>query len=328
MPHLTPQPASLLPSTPDAPIVPSIVVGAGEDAAYRFLEFFAAHIRNPNTRAAYYRGVGDFFRWCDGRGVHELAGIRSHHVALYVEGLTRRHAAPTVKQRLAAIRMLFDWLIVGQVVAQNPAAATRGPKHVVETGKTPVLSPEEARALLDAIRTDTLVGLRDRAFVALLVYTFARVSAALQMNVRDAYPQGKRLWLRLHEKGGKHHEMPAHHELEEALEAYIAAARIADDKKGPLFRSARGRTGALTESRLDRVSAWAMVRRRAKDAGIRTPISNHTFRATGITAYLSNGGRLENAQRMAAHASPRTTKLYDRRADTITLDEVERIVIR
>lgn len=242
--------------------------------------------------------------------------------------MTRTHAAPTAKQHLAAIRMLFDWLIVGQVLGTNPAAATRGPKHVVDTGKTPVLPPDEARKLLDSIPTDTMSGLRDRALIALLVYSFARISAALAMNVRDYYPSGKKWWLRLKEKGGKHHEMPAHHELEEVLDAYITAAGIADDKKGPLFRTVRGRTGVLTEERLDRVNAWQMIRRRARQAGILTPIGNHTWRATGITAYLTNGGELEKAQRMAAHSSPRTTKLYDRRADKITLDEIERIVIK
>jgi site-specific recombinase XerD len=328
MPNLTPFDPSLLPARPGSSAVPAIVAAGGEDAAYRFLEFFAAHIRNRNTRAAYYRNVCSFFRWLEARHVHELAAIRSHHVAAYVEQMTRTHAAPTAKQHLAAIRMLFDWLIVGQVLSYNPAAATRGPKHVVETGKTPVLPPDEARKLLDSIPTDTMSGLRDRALIALLVYSFARISAALAMNVRDYYPSGKKWWLRLKEKGGKHHEMPAHHELEEVLDAYITAAGIADDKKGPLFRTVRGRTGVLTEERLDRVNAWQMIRRRARQAGILTPIGNHTWRATGITAYLTNGGELEKAQRMAAHSSPRTTKLYDRRADKITLDEIERIVIK
>src|SRR5512134_724203 len=162
-------PSFLLPLRPGSSAVPAIVASAGEEAAYRFLEFFAAHIRNRNTRAAYYRNVCSFFRWLEARHVHELAAIRSHHVAAYVEHMTRTHAAPTAKQHLAAIRMLFDWLIVGQVLGYNPAAATRGPKHVVDTGKTPVLPPDEARKLLDSIPTDTLCGLRDRALIALLV---------------------------------------------------------------------------------------------------------------------------------------------------------------
>lgn len=308
-------------------VVPALVADAGERAARRFVEFFAAQIRNPNTRAAYVRATVEFFAWMERAGVGGLADIEPVHVAAWVEQLGRGYAAPTVKQRLAAIRMLFDWLVVGQVVAANPAAAVRGPKHVVRKGKTPVLTPDEARTLLDSIDTDTAVGLRDRALIGLLVYTFARVGAAVAMRVGDYYPQGKRWWVRLHEKGGKHHEMPAHHNLEAWLDAYLHGAGIADDKKSPLFRTAVGRTGTLSDRPMTRNDALRMVWRRARDAGLLTAVNCHTFRATGITAYLDNGGSLENAQMMAAHESPRTTKLYDRTADQITLDEVERIAI-
>jgi len=147
------------------------------------------------------------------------------------------------------------------------------------------------------------------------------------MRVEDYYGQGKRWWVRLHEKGGKRHEMPCHHNLEAYLDAYLQAAGILEAKKSPLFRSARGRTGELTENPMDRVDVYRMIRRRARDAGLDANICCHTFRATGITAYLENGGTLENAQAMAAHESPRTTKLYDRTGDEITLDEVERIAI-
>ena len=222
--------------------------------------------------------------------------------------------------------MLFDWLVVGQVVPTNPASVVRGPKHVVKRGKTPILSPEEARQLFDSIPVDTIVGLRDRALIGVLIYSFARVSAALGMRVEDYFPQGKRWWLRLHEKGGKHHEMPAHHTLEEYLDRYIAAAGIGEDKKGPLFRSAYLKTGRLTTQPLSRDNAFRMVQRRARKAGIRTKIGCHTFRATGITIYLTNGGDLEKAQQMAAHESLRTTKLYDRRSDVVSLDEVEKVV--
>jgi site-specific recombinase XerC len=103
-------------------------------------------------------------------------------------------------QHLAALRRLFDWLIVGQVVDQNPAAPVRGPSHIVKKGKTPVLDGDEARKLIDSIDVSTIVGLRDRALIGLLIYSFARISAALQMNVDDYYPQGKCWWVRLHEK--------------------------------------------------------------------------------------------------------------------------------
>jgi integrase family protein with SAM-like domain len=108
-------------------VVPRVIADLGEAATLRFVDFFTANIRNPNTRAAYAIAVRGFFTWLEKHGPGDLAGIRTHHVSAYVELLTRAYKAPTVKQRLAAIRMLFDFLIVGQVVGQNPAAAVRGP---------------------------------------------------------------------------------------------------------------------------------------------------------------------------------------------------------
>jgi site-specific recombinase XerD len=120
--------------------------------------------------------------------------------------------------------------------------------------------------------------------------------------------------------------MPCHHVLAEALHAYIGAAGIAEDRKSWLFRTSPRHTAtALTEQPMTQADAWRLMRRRAVAAGIMAPIGNHTFRATGITAYLSNGGTLEHAQSMAAHESPRTTKLYDRTQERLTQDEVERI---
>ena len=148
----------------------------------------------------------------------------------------------------------------------------------------------------------------------------------LAMRVEDYYTQGRRAWLRLHEKGGKQHEMPAHHNLEAYVDAYAEAAKIADDKKGFLFRTSRAKTKKLSGNPTRQSDVWQMIRQRAKAAGIKTPVGCHSFRATGITCYLENGGTLEKAQTMANHESPRTTKLYDRTRDQITLDEVERIV--
>jgi integrase len=160
-----------------------------------------------------------------------------------------------------------------------------------------------------------------------MTFAFARIGAVVAMRVEDYYPKGKRWRVRLHEKGGKRHEMPAHHTLKAYIDAYIEAAGIREGGKTPLFRSAARRTGTLTEKPMSRVDAWRMIQRRAADLGTRMKIGCHTFRATGITAYLEAGGTLENAQAMAAHESPRTTKLYDRTGDEITLDEVERITI-
>ncbi len=311
----------------DGILVPRIIAAAGDTAARRFLEFFAATIRNKNTRMAYYRAAEQFFAWCDRHRIGELADIEPLHVAAYIEGLQHSMAKPTVKQHLAAIRMLFDWLVTGQVVAVNPATSVHGPKHVVKRGKTTVLTAEQARELLDSIEVSTLVGLRDRALISVMTFAFARIGAVVAMRVEDYYPEGKRWWVRLHEKGGKRHEIPAHHTLEAYLDSYIEAAGIRDGGKAPLFRSAAGRTGELTENPMNRVDAYRMIQRRSAELGMRVRIGCHTFRATGITAYLDNGGTLEKAQLMAAHESPRTTKLYDRTGDEITLDEVERITI-
>ena len=320
--------AVLAPPTSAQLIVPRAIAELGEHATLRFVDFFTANIRNPNTRAAYAVAIRSFFTWLEQHGPADLAGIRTRHVSTYVEVLGKTHKAPTVKQHLAAIRMLFDFLIVGQVVGQNPAAAVRGPKHVVKKGKTPVLDGDEAKQLLASIDTANVVGLRDRALIALLIYSFARSSAALHMNVEDYYPQGKRWWVRLHEKGGKQHEMPCHHLLESYIDAYVTAAGIGDDKTGALFRTlgGRGRT-QLSTKRMSRQDARRMIVRRARETGIITALGCHTFRATGITVYLLNGGLLEYAQQMAAHESARTTKLYDRRNDQVTLDQIERIAL-
>ncbi|WP_296649877.1 tyrosine-type recombinase/integrase [Paraburkholderia sp.] len=305
--------------------VPALVEAAGERAGMRFLEFFASAIRNPHTRRAYARAAGDFLAWCEGAGVTSITAVQPLHVAAWIELQTATHAAPTVKQQLAAIRHLFDWLVTGQVVPLNPAASVRGPAHSARTGATPVLQAAEARQLLDSIDVSTPIGLRDRALIALMVFSFARVGAALAMRVEDVYIQNRRLWVRLREKGGKAHAMPCHHTLEAYLHAYLEETDIAVDPKGLLFRTITRGTGRLSTTPLPQANAYAMVRRRAAAAGIATKIGNHTFRATGITAYLKNGGTLENAATMANHASTRTTQLYDRRHGDISLDEVERI---
>ena len=305
--------------------LPALVSHAGERAGVRFLEFFTANIRNPNTRRAYARAVNEFLAWCAAIGVPDLLAVGPLHVATWIELRTQTLAAPSVKQRLAAIRHLFDWLVVGQIVPYNPAASVRGPSHTARTGKTPVLDPSEARQLLDSIDVSTHAGLRDRALIALMVFSFARIGAALSMKVEDVYTQNRRLWVRLREKGGKQHAMPCHHRLDEYLHAYLLETGIDSDLNGPLFRTIQRGTGQLSATALPQANAHAMVRRRALAAGIQTLIGNHTFRATGITAYLKSGGTLENAAAMANHASTRTTQLYDRRSDDISLDEVERI---
>jgi integrase/recombinase XerC len=171
--------------------VPKLVAAAGERAGMRFLEFFAANIRNPHTRRAYARAADEFLAWCASAGVPSIGAVQPVHVATWIEAGTR--------------------------------------ELVVTSGQTPVLDPAEARALLDSIDTSTVVGLRDRALIGLMVYSFARIGAALGMAVEDVFTQNRRLWVRLHEKGGKRHAMPCHHNLEEYLTGYLDGAGLRGD---------------------------------------------------------------------------------------------------
>ena len=305
--------------------LPAIVRAQGERASRRFIEFFTANIRNRNTRMAYARVVKQFFDWCDEHRL-ELHEIEAVTVAAYIEQLGNQASKPTVKQHLAAIRQLFDYLTTGGILELNPAASVRGPKYVVKRGKTPVLSAAEARQLLDSIESNTLIGPRDRALIGTMVYSFARVGATVTMKVGDYFQHRQRWWLRLHEKGGKRHEVPCHPQLEEYLQAWIAAAGIARDKKGPLFRSV-GKGERLGEKAMSRFDVLHMIKRRAKAAALPYSTCCHTFRATGITTYLENGGTLEHAQMIANHESPRTTKLYDRTREELSVDEIGRIRI-
>lgn len=302
---------------------PTLIDAAGDKARQTFLEFFIADIENDNTRQAYARAVRTFFWWCE---VHELelSTITPAHVALYF----KQHpgSKPTKKQHLAAVRRLFDYLVTNQVVAFNPASSVRGPRYSIRKGKTPVMSAEDMRRLLDSIDISQVIGLRDRALIATMFYSFGRVGAVTGMNAQDYYHNGKRSYLRLDEKGGKVLEIPVHHSAQAYLDAYVEQTGIIHEPTSPLFRSV-DRSRNLTDRRLDRVNAWRVMKRRAKEAGLYEKISPHSLRATGITIYLGNGGSLEHAQTIAGHADPRTTKLYDRTSDQVSLDEIEKIVI-
>jgi len=303
------------------------------DTQHAMAVFFAAEIHNPNTRRAYKRGAGDFFSFAFERaGVQRIDEINALHIASWIEHEERSgQSAPTIKQRLAGLRMLFQSLVRQRILSANPAHVVKGPKHSVRKGKTPVLNGKETLQLLQAIDISTLIGQRDRAMIGTMAYSFARIGAVTALKVGDVFHQKRRLWLRLAEKGGKTHDIPCHHHLETCLGEWLEAAGHRDQPQAPLFQTF-SRTGkrsdgvrALSGKPMTQAVTWDMVQRRAKAAGIDTAICNHTFRATGITAYLSNGGTIESAAIIAGHVSTRTTQLYDRRPDDVTLDEIEKI---
>ena len=329
------QPTSQLPATIQqaevaidqrAPnVVPALIADLGDAAAWRYVEFFTANIRNPHTRRAYARACSRFFAWCEDRGLTP-ATIRPHDVGTYIEQL--QHTGLGAVGQAAARRDPDDVRLAGHGPDRAAQPGLRGARpEACRQGRQD--AGARSRGLAQAAQLDPD---RERARSA---RPGADRDTDLQLCAHQCRPEdegrgsaaARRGWsIRLHEKGGKQHTMPCHHALAEALHAYIGAAGIADDRKGWLFRTARGHKGsALSEKPMGQPDAWRMIRRRAAAAGIAEAIGCHTFRATGITAYLANGGALEHAQEMAAHESPRTTKLYDRTKERLTQDEVERI---
>jgi site-specific recombinase XerD len=310
--------------------LPAVIEDAGPKASRHFVEFFAVPISNPHTRTAYLHATRLFLDWCGRQGLR-LEEVSPIHLALYRELLSRgdldgkRRSLPTMKQHFSALRMLFGWLVEKGVLPANPAREVKTEKFHRGEGKTPAISVDEMHELLESFNTESVVGLRDRALIGVMAYTFARVEAVVDLRVKDYFQSGRRSFVRLREKGGKEKEIPAHHMLEQFLDEYIVAAGLARDPDGPLFRTAAGKTKRLTGRPMRRTDAWAVVRRRCEDAGLVGAYSCHSFRATGITTFLENGGTLETAQYLAGHADSRTTKLYDRRAQRVTREDVERI---
>jgi site-specific recombinase XerD len=309
-----------LPSSVARATLPALITTAGERARNRYVEFFAAEIRNSNTRAAYLHAVEQFLGWMATLGV-DLLDVAPLHVAAYIERLGKERSAPTVKQHLAALRSRFDYLVVGQVMLFNPAAAVRGPKYSVREGKTPILSADETRQLFARFDPALLADARDRAMLGVMVYSFARVSAVIKLRVKDYQRQGMKAWLALDEKGGKHNRVPVHHQAIEYIEHYLQKSGLAEARDTPLFRSLTHRGTVLSDRALRRENVYHMIQRRITDAGM----GCHSFRGTGITNFLENGGTLETAARIAGHASTKTTQLYDRRNSAIDQGEIERI---
>jgi site-specific recombinase XerD len=299
-------------ATPAPVVVPATVAEAGEPAAQCFQQFFASVVGNTNTRAAYLHAITRFFSWCDQQKRVRLAEIQPRHIAAYIAVLSKHVQKPTVRQHLAAVRMLFDSLVTWRVIPENPARAVSGPKHISRGGKTTVLDLRQARKFLDDIDASSIVGLRDRALIGVMTFAFARIGAVVAMRVEDYYRDGQRWWVRLHDKGGKQHQIEVHPILKACLDAYLDASGARGEGSAPLFRSAVGRTGKLTDKPMNRIDAWRMIQRRAADLDVGVRVGCHTFRATGITAYLEAGGTVEDARAMAAHISARTTKLYER----------------
>lgn len=287
-------------------------------------EFFAARITNENTREAYTRDAFRFAAWCSGLGL-TLEAITPVHVAAYRDQLIKeKMSAATIKRHLSALRMLFSHMVATGAMPYNPAREVKTPTVRRTEGKTPALSPDQMHQLFQRIGDEKLIDLRDRALIGVMAYTFARVSAACRLTASDYIDLGRQTYLRVKEKGGVEREIPCHPSLSEYLDAWISASEISGSSS--LFPTFTGAAhDQLSEKQMSRDEALQMVKRRLKRAGLPTLFSNHSFRATGITTFLENGGQLEVAQRIAGHADSRTTKGYDRRATRLELSEIVRV---
>ncbi len=304
---------------------PPLIAEGGAGARFAWEEFLFGQLRNPHTRRSYQRIAARFLRWCEARGL-ALHTIAPAHVGQFLDGLP--DAVSSKKVYLAAIRHLFDTLVLRHTVVLNPAASVRGERYQVVEGKTPEITVEQARQLLGSIDIRHVVGLRDRAIIAVLIYTAARIGAVAGLRLRDFFDTGGQFCLRFVDKGGKSREIPVRHDLQTFLFDYIVTAGL-DTNFGDiaLFRSAVRRTRVLTERGLSAGDIGRLVKRRMRDAGLPSRLSPHSFRVATITDLLSQGIPLEDVQHLAGHSDPRTTRLYDRRQRRVTRNIVERISI-
>lgn len=325
--------------------LPPIVQAAGAGAAFAYSEFFA-NISNKNTKEAYERALKRFFGWLE----EKAPGLRLHQIMpvairTYLTELTDRRvekksgqqivvSSATRKQHHSALNHFFDKCVERQAIALNPAASLRGERVSQAEGKTPEIGVIKARSLLDSIDTSTLIGKRDKAIIAVMIYTAARVGAVAALRLTDFAVDGYTAMLHFKEKGGKYRQIPCRDDLRLIIEDYIKEAQLdpQTDKTSPLFRTLNNKERKkLSQAGVDRVDIYKMMQRRIKAAELKDPfgktLSPHSFRVTTITNLLESSVPLEDVQRLAGHADPRTTRLYDRTARKVNKNIVERIGI-
>ena len=311
----------------DTDEMPATIVAAGQAAQFAYEEFFYGEIANEHTRRAYHRAVKQFLAWIDERefGLQEIS---PKMVREYLMGYSG--AVASRKLQLSALRHFFDVCVTRHAMILNPALSVRGERLNITEGKTPEISIKECRKLLGAIDSSTLIGKRDRAIIYTLIYTAARVGAIAKLQVKNLYSAGSQWMLHFDEKGGKSREIPVRHDLQEVIFDYFEAAGIEygkEEKPHPLFRSLLRKEKRFSGNGVTANDVSRMLKRRFAEAGLSERYSAHSFRVTTITDLLEQDIPLEDVQRLAGHADPRTTRLYDRRQRKITRNIVERISV-
>jgi site-specific recombinase XerD len=282
-------------------------------------------IRNPHTRQAYLYAVRRFLAWCETQKV-ELSRMTPGMVGRYFD--QHPGSTPTKKLHLSAIRGFFDVLVQRHVIVLNPALSVRTESYSAVEGRTPEITVEQARRLPSSIELKRAIDFRDRAVIATLVYTAVRAGAIARLRLGDLVDEGTQYTLRFTEKGGKFRSIPVRHDLERFIQEYCLLAGIdLSDKVAPLFRSAVGKSGRLTQQPISAIDVCRLVKRRLQAAGLPTILSPHSFRSCTATDLLLQGMPLDDVQYLLGHSDARTTKLYDRRQRQVTRNIVERISV-
>jgi site-specific recombinase XerD len=295
-----------------------------DKTAETFLELLGARVRNPNTRSAYRVAWRSFLAFCSARQL-ELEHVKAYHVGAWLD--QHPGGRSTQRQHLAAVRLLFDHLMMRGVVEYNPAARAKPPRLVREFSHTPVFEEAEIEAFLDSITENSPKDVRDKAIFCVLLYSWCRVSALVNLAVADYYERAGQRWLRFQEKRGKEHEVPVHSKAREAIDRWLEASGLSSNPAAPLFPAFGKGRASIELKPLDRRSILKLVEKRATASGIIKRVCCHSFRATGITEYMNSGGTIEIAQQIAGHKSPSTTRIYDRSRDLLTIEEIERVQI-
>ncbi|HWS26304.1 MAG TPA: tyrosine-type recombinase/integrase [Xanthomonadales bacterium] len=273
-------------------------------------EFLLLRLPNANTRLTYTAACGAFVRWALGQSV-TIEAVRPVHIAAYAHQLAQRLAPMSVAVHLTAIRRMYGWLVERQLLASNPAAATRSARRIVHSGSTPALTPAEVAQLFARFREDRPHDLRDRALISLMLYGFLRISAVLALRREDVDLLAGPALVQVLEKGGMLRSIPLHARAHADLVAYLA--KVPRARGELLFGPLSGKRSTAPGKPMRREQVYAMIRRRLSKAGIDRVAGCHAFRTTGITRFLAQGGRIEVAAHLAGHVSLRTTQLYDRR---------------
>ena len=329
VPHSNHHPRALVPGGP----LPAIVTSTGRPATIAWHDFFQGRIANEHTRTAYERAVRRFLAWCSQQEL-QLHTITAAHVGIYLRELPGGLAKK--KQSLSGLRRFFNLLVERHIVILNPAAVAETERATYVEGRTPEITREQARTLLQSIGTANVVGLRDRAAIATMMYTAARAGAVGKLRLEHYYDAGDQWMLHFQDKGNKSREIPVSHDLKVYLDEYLDASGIqieptprSPDAGRPLprfiFRTAVRNEKRLTHTGMNSKDICRMVKRRLRRARLPTNLSPHSFRVAVATDLLEQKVALDDVQHLLGHADPRTTKLYDRRERRITRNLVERI---